>query len=179
MKNVLSFKKRVFSVCVLLAMLFPFAAACGKPPVVAEKTTVRIAATDYQREYLRATEEAFNAQSEDYRLEFVICPSREVRNYYLSHGALNADIVLFDNLYAVNVNSDYLLDIRRFEGIVEYRASILDYMRKDDGSLYSLPAPGELFCNAYTPTCSGRTTLPCPGRSTTSFFFRRDSTDSR
>ena len=162
MKNVLSLKKRVFSVCVLLAFLFPFAAACGKPPVAAEKTTVRIAATDYQREYLRATEEAFNAQSEDYRLEFVICPSREVRNYYLSHGALNADIVLFDNLYAVNVNSDYLLDIRRFEGIVEYRASILDYMRKDDGSLYALPAPGELFCNAYNADLLGENNVALP-----------------
>ncbi|MGN1077961.1 MAG: hypothetical protein ACI4ST_05555, partial [Candidatus Gallimonas sp.] len=130
----------------------------GKP----EKTVIRMALTVSQQERLDDVVAAFNAQSGSYRIEFDAFADRGVKNYYLTHGALDDELIVFDNLYSVNVCADRLYDIRRLDVVVDYQDSIVDYMRAEGGALYALPAPGDLICNLYNESSFAQNNVELP-----------------
>lgn len=91
---------------------------------------------------------AYNEKNPDNLIKIDAIKSEESKNYRLEHGALDDELLIFDNYSDANYYGDYLYDMKRFEVINNYQISTINALKTTDDYLYVLPSIGKFYTNA-------------------------------
>ncbi len=91
---------------------------------------------------------AYNEKKTDNFIQIDVIKSEESKNYKLEHGALDDELLIFDNYSDANYYGDYLYDMKRFEVINNYQISTINALKTTNDCLYVLPSIGKFYTNA-------------------------------
>lgn len=135
--------------CVLLTVVFIFSACAPFSPVDTDVQTLVIAASKSLKIEMDALAEGFNASQTKYVLKVDYYDNSNLLYYYFEHGAIDPDMVVFENINSANYYSDYLQSLNRFECTSQYQVSILNSLKTVEGNLFALPAPGTIYMQCF------------------------------
>lgn len=146
---------RKIEIKVLSVVLAAVLLLCACNPEVVENdgpVTITIAASKNVQSAIESLVNGFNSSGEyssKYVLKATFYDSAELLYYYFEHGAIDPDIVIFENINSANAYSEYLQPLNRFESTSKYQVSILNSLKTVDGDLFGLPAPGSIYMQAF------------------------------
>lgn len=135
LKNILGF----------FILLFVFS-ACKHNDAVKSELTLGVASENVFM--LQGIVNAYNEKNPDNMVNIDVIKTEESKNYRLEHGALNDDLIIFNNYSDANYYGDYLYDMKRFEVINNYQISTINALKTTDDCLYVLPSIGKFYTNA-------------------------------
>lgn len=145
--------KRILAVFLATVMCFSFLTVLGSCKKdgggESAKTTLMLATTEQYRTVMEEMVRRFNEQSETAEIELRIYRSEQEKNYFLSHGAGEADIYTFEYALDANRNREYLYELSRNSVSNRYLVGVINNLRAQNGELYVLPADGGYYTMCY------------------------------
>lgn len=138
---------RLMIVAVLLMCFSAEFCACRKQKI--EQKVLTVAVTEKTKAAIETLADAFQRDNPDVDVVIKEYRSEEEKNYYLSHGAGDADLYTFDYALIANDYKDFLYALDRVGPANRYRVSIANQLRADDNKIYVLPADGYCYSSCY------------------------------
>ncbi len=136
----------VLVVALTLTMLF---SACRQEVVDNTKRSLTLAVCEDQSATVSSLVDGFNTSQSDYTAEIAVYESNEMIGYLLSNGAIEPDMVVMDNINFVNLYSQSLQPLNRFEATAGFQVSIINSLKTVDGNLFGLPSSGSIYSQCY------------------------------
>lgn len=137
-------RNRVISVLCVGIMFFSvlFFGSCTSSEGTKHSVELKLTTVEASVPKLRYVVEQFNKKNTGYRIKIEILSDSSLKDYNFSHGAIETDLISFENFTFANRLSDLLQPLNRTEAIGKYQISLINHLKTDDGTLYVMPAPG-------------------------------------